>query len=113
MGWDGTEAIIPQHCKVGWIDGWLVGWMVGWLDRWMDGVLVKVGNGGHRIHYCNVKWVWIAKEKRRIKPRVQRRSSDWPNVAEGEEEDEVVVRTCVESSFVSTVEDAEEEEEGD
>lgn len=41
--------------------------------------------------------------------------SDWPNVAEGEgeEEDEVVVRTCVESSFVSTVEDAKEEEEGD
>lgn len=76
----------------------------------MDGVLVKVGNGGHRIHYCNVKWVWIAKEKRRIKPRVQRRSSDWPNVAEGEEEEDEVVRTCVESSFVSTVEDAEEEE---
>lgn len=41
-------------------------------------------------------------------PCAEEEYSDWPNVAEGEEEDEVVVRTCVESSFVSTVEDAEE-----
>lgn len=33
MGWDGTEAIIPQHCRVGWMDRW----MAGWLDRWSAG----------------------------------------------------------------------------
>lgn len=54
MRYDGTEAI-PQ---VG--DGW------------------QAGTGGHRIHYCNVKWYRLQKQ-RRGKTSVVQRTSDWPS----------------------------------
>lgn len=56
MRYDGTEA----SPRVG--DGWQ--------------------EGGHRIHYCNVKWYRLQKQ-RRGKTSVVQRTSDWPS---GEEE---------------------------
>lgn len=34
--------------------------------------------GGHRIHYCNVKWYRLQKQ-RRGKTSVVQRTSDWPS----------------------------------